>query len=248
MSKAVGVDDTCDWHVDDIGFWPEPFGTEKEGVNVWIALEDMPREFQGSMALSPGSHKAEWRNKAYASIGINLTYQGGFTKDEVAELAESGASFLTTCEMKTQAPEIRQKIEATKWVPDIKKGDLIFATRSLFHRTVPVTAQGKEFYAKAGIEYLNRYSIRYVPGSAHLPSGWTFEWSIMSNPENEGNTLDCAMEEKKNLLWYPRVWPTTDPDVDERLDYIARTELEDMKAEAKREFYNLFAMFHPKKE
>jgi hypothetical protein len=248
MSKAVDFDDTCDWHVDDIGFWPEAFGGCKEGVNAWIALEDMPREFQGSMALSPGSHKAAWKTDAYASIGLNLTFQGGFTKEEVTEMAKAGKKLLNTCDMKTQGPEIRKIIEATKWIPDIKKGDVIFATRSLFHRTVPVTPEGKQFYAKMGIKYLNRYSVRYVPGSARLPHGWTFEWSIMSNSENEGSTLDFAMEERENLLWYPRVWPSTDIAMADRLDYLARTELEEMKARAKMELYELFALFPPKKQ
>lgn len=108
MSKAVGKDSTCDWHVDDVGFWPESFGSEQEGINVWIAMEDMPRKFQGSMALSPGSHKAPWRHDAYAAIGLNLTFQGGFTKEQVTEMALSGEKLLTTCEMKTQAPDIRE--------------------------------------------------------------------------------------------------------------------------------------------
>ncbi|KAL3925904.1 MAG: hypothetical protein SGILL_000081, partial [Bacillariaceae sp.] len=232
----------------DVGFWPEAFGSEKEGINVWIALEDMPREYQGSMALSPGSHKAEWRHEAYSSIGLNLTFQGGFTKEEVTRMAREGAKLLTTCEMKTQGPQVREKIEATKWIPDIKKGDVIFATRSLFHRTVPVTPQGKQYYAERNIQYLNRYSVRYVPGSARLPHGWTFEWSIKSNSENNGITLDSAMEEKRNLLWYPRVWPTVDQDLNERLDLLARTELEDMKSQTKRDLYELFALFFPPKD
>jgi hypothetical protein len=243
MSKAVNVDETCDWHVDDVGFWPETFESEKEGINVWIALDDMPREYQGSMALSPGSHHASWRHDAYAAIGLNLTFQGGFTKEKVTKLAQAGGKLLTTCEMKTQGPKVREQIEATKWIPDIKRGDVIFATRSLFHRTVPVTTQGKEFYARKGIEYLNRYSVRYVPGSARLPHGWTFEWSIKSNQENEGSTLKSTMEEKENLLWYPRVWPTTDHDMDKRLDYLAKTALDDMKTQTKHDLLELFALF-----
>jgi Phytanoyl-CoA dioxygenase (PhyH) len=246
MSKAVGKDSTCDWHVDDIGFWPESFGSEQEGINVWIAMEDMPRTFQGSMALSPGSHRAEWRHEAYASIGLNLTFQGGFSKEQVSDMARSGEKLLTTCEMKTQAPEIREKIEATKWIPDVKKGDIIFATRSLFHRTVEVTPEGKAYYASRGIEYLNRYSIRYVPGSARLPTGWTFEWSIKSNGDNEGKTLDVAMEnQNRNYLWYPRVWPTIDEDIHYRLDRLAQTELADVKAQAKSEFRELISLFYP---
>jgi hypothetical protein len=195
------------------------------------------------MALAPGSHKAEWRHEAYNSIGLNLTFQGGFTKEDITEFAQAGGKLLTTCEMNQQAPEIREKIEATKFIPDIKKGDIIFATRSLFHRTVPVTPEGKRFYESKGIQYLNRYSIRYVPGSARLPYGWTFEWSITSNRENEGATLDSAMEEKQNYLWYPRVWPTVDPNTDTRLDRLANVELQDMKHQTRMDLFELFALF-----
>ena len=247
MSKDVNIDETCDWHVDDSGFWPEAFGGEKEGINVWIALEDMPQEYQGSMALSPGSHKAEWRYDAYAAIGLNLTFQGGFTKEEVTRMANDGAKLLTTCEMNKQAPQIREKIEATKYVPDIRKGDVIFVTRSTFHRTVPATAQGKVHYRERDIQYLNRYSIRYVPGSARLPNGWTFEWSIKKNPENSGLDLDSAMEERENLLWYPKVWPSLDPKIHQRLDLLS-TELEDVKVQTKKDLHSFFALFLPSTE
>ncbi|KAG7361926.1 phytanoyl-CoA dioxygenase family protein [Nitzschia inconspicua] len=248
MSKAVNIDESCDWHVDDVGFWPEAFASSKQGINVWIALEDMPRQYQGSMALSPGSHQAHWRHEAYDAIGLNLTLHGGFTKEQATEMARNGVKLLTTCEMNKQAPEIRETIEATKYIPDIRKGDVIFATRSLFHRTVPVTPQGKKYYAARGIEHLNRYSVRYVPGTARLPHGWTFEWSIKSNQKNEGKTLDSAMQqEQENLLWYPRVWPTTDRDLDDRLNYVARTQLDDMKAQTRNDLFELFALFSTNK-
>ncbi|KAL3922789.1 MAG: hypothetical protein SGILL_002012 [Bacillariaceae sp.] len=248
MSKDINIDETCDWHVDDVGFWPEAFDSVKEGINAWIALDDMPREFQGSMALSPGSHKAEWRHDAYAAIGLNLTFQGGFTKEEVTQMAKEGAKLLTTCEMKTQAPDLRETIEATKFVPDIRKGDVIFATRSTFHRTIPATLLGKRHYQEGGIRYLNRYSVRYVPGAARLPHGWTFEWSIKNNPDNSGLDLDSAMEERENLLWYPKVWPSLDPQIHQRLDLLAGSVLEDMKAQTKRDLYELFALFFPSSE
>jgi ectoine hydroxylase-related dioxygenase (phytanoyl-CoA dioxygenase family) len=82
ISKAVDNDDTCDWHVDDVGFWPEAFESDNQGINVWIALDDMPREYQGSMALAPESHHAPWRHDAYAAIGLNLTFRGGLYQKE----------------------------------------------------------------------------------------------------------------------------------------------------------------------
>jgi hypothetical protein len=245
MSKAVHQDSTCDWHVDDVGFWPESFDNERDGINVWIAMEDMPSSYQGSMALSPGSHRADWRFEAYESIGQNRTSHGGFTKEEMRGRAKSGEKLLTTCEMPNQAPEIREKIEATKYVGDFKKGDVIFATRLLFHRTVPTTEEGKQYYDSRGIEYLNRYSIRYVPGSARLPEGWTFEWSIASNSENEGRSLDSVME-NDSVLWYPEVWPATDEGLDQKLDIIAATKLDDAKAKARSEFFELISLFSSK--
>jgi hypothetical protein len=242
MSKSVEEDSICDWHVDDVGFWPESFVSEQDGINAWVAMEDMPVAYQGSMALSPGSHRADWRFEAYESIGQDRSYHGGFTKEDVKQRAESGEKLLTTCDMRSQAPGIREKIEETIYVPDIKKGDVIFATRLLFHRTVPVTDEGKKFYASRGIEYLNRYSIRYVPGTAQLPLGWTFEWSIATNGENEGRSLDSAMGEDK-LLWYPQVWPDTDENRDKKLDILAATKLEEAKAKSRSEFFELISLF-----
>ena len=105
MSKAVDQDATCDWHVDDVGFWPESYiSSERDGVNVWIAMHDMPAKFQGSMALAPGSHQAAWRFDAYEAIGQNRSYHGGFTKIEMQDRARSGEKLMTTCEMQQNAP------------------------------------------------------------------------------------------------------------------------------------------------
>ena len=245
MSKDVAGTTFCDWHCDDVGFWPESYISEQEGVNVWIAMHDMPAQYQGSMALSPGSHRAPWRFEAYEAIGQNRTFHGGFTKEEVRRRAESGEKLLTTCEMGQNAPELRDKIEETIYIPEIKRGDVIFATRTLFHRTVPVTEQGKEYYADKGIEYLNRYSIRYVPGTARLPKGWTFEWGILLNEENKGRSLDSAMESDGDL-WYPQVWPVGDEQVDERLDILASAKLQDAKTKQRSEFFELMSLYSPK--
>lgn len=243
MSKPVDRDQTCDWHVDDVGFWPESFVSEQDGINVWIALHDMPESCQGSMALSPGSHKAEWRFEAYEGIGQNRTYHGGFTKEEMKEHVSSGKKLLNTCDMRNQSPEIRQLIEESKYVPDIRKGDVIFATRALFHRTLAVTEAGKQFYEQLGVDYLNRYSIRYVPGSARLPVGWTFEWSIAANRYIAGQTLDVAMNESENLPWYPKVWPEKEDSLEEKLDYIADSPLDEAKSLTKAEIFELISLF-----
>jgi len=242
MSKAVDNPNTCDWHVDDVGFWPESFVSEQEGINAWIAMEDMPAMYQGSMALSPGSHRADWRYDAYNAIGQDRSFHGGFTKEDMQLQAQRGEQLLTTCEMKNQAPELRETIEKTIFIPEIKKGDVVFATRSLFHRTLAVSKEGQEYYASRGIEYLNRYSVRYVPGTARLPQGWTFEWSIAANRELKGCTLDNAMEED-DLLWYPKVWPDLDRDPDDHLDRVAATKLSEATAKVRSEFFELVSLF-----
>ena len=242
MSKAVDQDATCDWHVDDVGFWPESYISEREGINVWIAMQDMPALYQGSMALAPGSHKADWRFDAYEAIGQNRTYHGGFSREDMKERANSGEKLLMTCEMRHQNPNVSAMIEETAFIPDIKKGDIIFVTRSLFHRTLAVTAAGKEHYSKRGIQHLNRYSIRYVAGSARLPKGWAFEWSIMANENNGGKRLDHTME-GDNLLWYPQVWPLSDEERDSQLDSIALSSLDEVKAKSRNEFYELISLF-----
>jgi len=243
MSKDVGQESVCDWHVDDVGFWPESYiNEEHEGINAWIALADMPARFQGSMGLAPGSHKAAWKYDAYKAIGQNRSFHGGFTKDEMKQRAQSGAKLMTTCEMRQQAPEISRMIDDIAFTPDIKKGDVIFATRTLFHRTLAVTPEGIKYFAKKGIEHLSRYSIRYVPGTARLPQGWTFEWSIMANGDNAGKSLDEAME-RDALLWYPQVWPESNDDLNPRLDMIATTAFEDAKSKTRAEFFELLSLF-----
>ena len=243
MSKDVGQANVCDWHVDDVGFWPESYISEQhEGINVWIALEDMPARFQGSMALAPGSHKARWRYDAYNAIGQNRSYHGGFTKEEMKRRARAGAKLVTTCEMSQNSPEVSRMIDEIAFIPDIKKGDIIFATRTLFHRTLAVTPEGIEYYAERNIDHLNRYSIRYVPGTARLPQGWTFEWGIMANEKNAGKSLDEAME-LDPLLWYPQVWPTSGKDLNTHLDTIAMTTFDDVKARTRAELFELIALF-----
>jgi hypothetical protein len=242
MSKAVNQESVCGWHVDDIGFWPESYESDHDGINVWIAMQDMPAFAQGSMALAPGSHKADWRFAAYEAIGQNRTYHGGFTKSEMQQRALEGKKLLTTCEMRDQAPELSEMIEKTAFIPDIKAGDVIFMTRALFHRTATVTPEGKDFFSEQGIENLNRYSIRYVPGTAVLPQGWTFEWSIMANNDNAGRSLDDTMNQD-NLLWYPQVWPLLDNEVDKKLNIVAQTKLDEVKRKSRDELFELISLF-----
>jgi hypothetical protein len=256
LSKSVN-DLGCDWHVDDHGFWPESYisdaslhsGKDQDGVNVWIALEDMPAVYQGSMALSAGSHRQPWRFEAYEAIGQNRTTDGGHTKESiVAKLEEkrkSGKASLGACEIGKVRPDLREKIDSRKVILDIERGDIIFSTRSLFHKTIDVTAEGKKYYESLGLDVLNRYSIRYTPGSARLPYGWLAEWSAMADKDNPGKSLNYIVAPAANcdekLLWYPQVWPSLDENLDHRLNLIADTELSTVKQKVQAEIMELFA-------
>jgi len=234
------------------GFWPESFlssasaesGVDQDGINVWIALEDMPAEFLGSMALSAGSHRVPWRFEAYEAVGQNRTKDGGTRKEDIlARLEEkrrTGEANLGACQIAVARPDLREKLESKKVVLDVKKGDVVFATRTLFHRTLDVTDTGKEYYRSHGRDGLNRYSIRYTPGTARLPNGWVAEWSAVTNSKNVGSTLDDIVVQDY-ALWYPQVWPTLEENLDEKLDTLALQKLETAKRKVQAEIVEMFA-------
>jgi hypothetical protein len=216
LAKDITKMEVCGWHVDDQGFWPESYistaskksGKDQSGINAWIALDDMPKEFEGSMAVAAGSHTAPWRSEGYAAIGQDRTIPE-YPMDVILENLKSGK--FNTCEgMEKNRPDLKEKLEASSEIVDLKRGDIIFGSRMLFHRTMPVTPEGQEFFKKQGKECLMRYSIRYVPGSAILPKDFSAEWSIMHNDANRGRTLDEIAENKENECWYPKVWPTVE--------------------------------------
>jgi hypothetical protein len=217
-------------------------GKDQDGVNVWIALDDMPAECQGSMALSAGSHRAPWRFEAYEGIGQNRTIDGGSSKEAIIERIEekrrTGTANLGACVIATTRPDLKETLDSNEVIVDIRKGDIIFSTRALFHRTVDVTEEGRDFYNSRGVRALNRYSIRYTPGTARLPNGWVAEWSAVANPENTGRTLDDIVG--SGPLWYPQVWPMLDNNVESRLDSLARTESESAKAKVLADIIELF--------
>jgi ectoine hydroxylase-related dioxygenase (phytanoyl-CoA dioxygenase family) len=229
LAKPVHASTECDWHVDDQFFWPESFcnGTtdsgvdtacadgeaSDRGVNVWIAMDDMPLDMQGSMALAPGSHKADWRHDAYRAIGQDRSIAGGVASRDAFF---SGFTKNGTCDMPKNDPVLRQQIEDNADFLDMKKGDVIFANRLLFHRTTAVTDNGKATLDAVAQTNLNRYSVRYVPGTARLPTGYSFEWSMFHDPANGGRALDDVVK-VSGQEWYPQVWPTVDSDVDAKL-------------------------------
>jgi len=267
LAKPIHSKEICDWHVDDQGFWPEQYRSiaseqskkDQYGINAWIALDDMPARYEGSMAVAKGSHDASWNDEAYKFIGQNRAVDKSMTRDELVT-AFSGVGTnnnrqqtpnFTTCGIDKANPQLRERIEKSRVVFDLKVGDIIFATRLLFHRTLQVTEEGKEYYSSKDIDSLMRYSVRYVPGTATLPSGYhPFEWSIVSNPNNGGKQLNdvvAAADDGDNNddratppLWYPQVWPTIELDVDAKLDsVVASGQLDEAKRKANDEKQNL---------
>lgn len=215
LAKHISNNDTCGFHVDDQGFWPESYlssasedsGKDQSGINAWIALDDMPKEFEGSMAVAKRSHKASWRWEAYQAIGQDRT-KHGISKEELIEMLKHGNKFGTCEGVENNRPDLKNELDKTSEIFDLKRGDVIFASRLLFHRTMPVTKEGQNFFKQTGKENLMRYSIRYVPGTARLPYCFSSEYSLMDNAENFGRTLNEVANDASNECWYPQVWPS----------------------------------------
>lgn len=246
LAKPVESDQVCDWHVDDQTFWPESFLSKivhpstttaddddssityvSTGINVWLAMDDMPEVYSGSMAVAPGSHIADWRFDGYRSIGQDRTKEGTITKEEFVKILFDPQS-KSTCNMPASNPELREKIDATKATFDIRQGDVIFCDRLLFHRTLALTNEGKAHFQSLSKPVLNRYSIRYVPGTARLPTGFTIDLGLLSNSANAGRTLEEVAASSQNdedggAVWYPQVWPALDDDIDKQLDIMGET-------------------------
>ena len=200
----------CGWHVDDAGFWPTD--AQSEGINAWIALDDMESRFGGGLAVSPKSHHAEWRHEAYKAIGSTKIFppEGVQLGDE-----KFREVYGKTCSMNILDPQLNQKIESTKEVFDYKRGDCLFCTRWLFHRSVAINEEGLEHIAKLGSEKgdyaFKRYTIRYELGSAKALRGLSMEACNLLYPEaTAGKSLDAICEAKGPF--YPKCWPRS-PDL-----------------------------------
>jgi hypothetical protein len=114
FSRSIIDTKVCDWHVDAHGLWPESCetpsqaskasGKDQDGINAWIALDDMPIEYEGSMAVAAGSHRAPWRYEAYSAIGRDGTVNGGETWQELVLRISSDKGMVVHPE---QGPRIR---------------------------------------------------------------------------------------------------------------------------------------------
>jgi hypothetical protein len=206
----------CGWHVDDLGFWPAT--PAADGINAWVALNDMPPEIGGGFALAVGSHTAKWRNEAYLAIGASaLLPEGGYQNASDMLERRGGAG---TCNLKDASPHLHQRMEDTKRIYDIKRGDVIFHTRWLFHRTV---AFNRSRLKHEEDPIFRRYSIRYGPGFSVIPPGFSTEVSVLWDNANAGRTAD----EVSTLdgPWYPRVWPSVIAEETAELSNLAKTKL-----------------------
>ena len=201
----------CGWHVDDQVFWPTD--ANSSGVNVWIALNDIPKQYGGGLAISPKSHTAKWREEGYESIGSTpILTPEGVTPEWLMK------TFGRTCDIENLNKEVNDIIEASKLELDYEAGDCLFCHRWLYHRSVPVNALGQEYYTDDTT--LSRYTIRYERGNAKLLKGISLEPSVLMNTDNSGKTLDMIC---KSEPYYPQCWPRLDDgDQESRMDDIAR--------------------------
>lgn len=189
------------------------------------------------MAVAKGSHIAPWRWEAYAAIGQDRK-RPGLEKEEFLKALSKIKEFGTCEGVKKNRPDLRQNLEQNCQIFDLEAGDVVFATRLLFHKTLAVKPEGRKTCQDKGLESLMRYSVRYVPGTARLVEGFSAEWSIMVNPENSGRSLDEVAKDKKNAGWYPEVWPTLDDNVDE-MTRIDETTLANAKEKEKQVYTEL---------
>lgn len=196
----------CGWHVDDMGFWPAT--PESPGINAWIALDDMEvTEETGGFALAVQSHTAPWREEAYYWTGASTNYpDGGYANASDFFARRTGTG---TCNLKQSAKHIHQRMEETSRIYPVKRGDVIFHTRWLFHRTVAVDKRNRAAKMSNADEHSSRvyrrYSIRYGPGSSVVPRGYGTELSVLWNETNGGMSADHICE--RDGPWYPQAWP-----------------------------------------
>ena len=221
-------DYACGWHTDDTGFWPSI--ASDPGVNAWVALDDMPwpertgnRGDDGpvaTFALSLGSHRTSWRHRAYEVTGSTHTLppEGYQSAADLIERRKGNG----TCNIQTSAPDLYDKLEKNKVVYDLRKGDVIFHDRWVFHRTVTMGEYKKmardiateeeedngrwEQTSRLNSKIFRRYSIRYAPGPSTVPPGYGVELSVLHNEDNANRTMDEIVK-RSGLPWYPKVWP-----------------------------------------
>lgn len=253
LAKGHESASSCGWHIDDQLFWPTAYKlpsneVDSSGINAWVALDDMPIDVGGSMAVSPASHTQDfsWRDDAYAALNFNEKFSNGVSKNDLVELIKSGK--VDSCGLEKFAPHLYDDIELTRQEFNFKRGDVIFMNRWLFHKSTPVTDKGRQALQAIerssndpGAALLKRYSVRYATGSSSLPTGFVTELSVLSDEVNLGKELDSVTGD-----WYPQVWPEIDPSVEERIDHLAKNEVPAAQAKLGQIMAEVMAMFQSK--
>jgi len=136
----------CGWHVDDAFFWPVK-RTDVDGVNVWLALDDVDDD-GGGLAVAPGTDAADFDDARRVIHGRG--------PDGKAQ----------TCHMEHLDAAQNARIEARAVIPTMRAGDAILHKRFVFHRSQPIqTADAARSGARRSI---GRYSCRYVPPDVTL--------------------------------------------------------------------------------
>lgn len=226
LAKGHESSSSCGWHVDDQLFWPAAYElpvseVDQSGINAWIALDDMPVEHGGSMAVSPGSHaeRLPWRDEALAALNFRDDLGNGISKSDLFEMIQSGK--VDSCGLEKVAPHVYDDIELTKREFSFKRGDVIFMNRWLFHKSTDLTDEGRLALQAVHGTMLKRYSVRYATGSSSLPGGFMTEMSVLaSDGQNLGKTLNDVKGD-----WYPQCWPEAEAGVDARIDSLNNNEM-----------------------
>jgi hypothetical protein len=133
-----------------------------------------------------------------------------------------------TCNIKISAPHLHAHMEESMRVYEIKRGDVIFHDRWLFHRTVPFD---KQFARQMEDQLYRRYSVRYGPGSSIVPPGYGLELSALWDEDNAGRSADDIST--RDGPWYPRCWPSVDESEMEELPILMRDKMPVAKAARK---------------
>jgi hypothetical protein len=158
----------------------------------------------GGFAVAVQSHSAPWRTAAHYWTGAPVI---DFPLDGYADAADmfQRRTGQGTCNLKTAALHIHERMEESARIYPIRKGDVIFHTRWLFHRTVPVTKNGPTN------RVIRRYSIRYGPGDETIiPPGYGTELSTLWDPSNGGLSANAIAQH--DGPWYPQAWPPMSTD------------------------------------
>jgi hypothetical protein len=97
-----------------------------------------------------------------------------------------------------------------------------------------MTDEGLKYYEDQGLSTLNRYSIRYTSGSDKLPQGWNVDiWALFQMLKiQDGRSIKSL---HYGALWYPKVWPEIDEDMDGQLNLLlveAKSNAAEQKADA----------------